>query len=392
MVRDGRIVAVDRFALLRRDATRVVDIENAIITPALINCHAHLELSCLTTLTEGETENPIQCDRGARNFTDWIRALLAKRANENLTLDSIIEAGRKSLVDQYQRGIVLVADIGNQPSSREIGAGKSPECFFFRELLSITERTAQLLLAAIPIDEQCTAHSPYSCHPTLIRALKERTRRTGTLFPIHLAESAEEVAFLRTGTGSFHDFLLERLRLSGSLEAEQSLADLLPHPGCGGVEYLQTLGVLDDKTICVHAVHVSENEIELLAKAKAKVCLCPASNRKLGVGRAPLPKFLEHQILPGLGTDSLASNDCLDLWHEMKVLQEDHPNVNPEQIFTMSTLGGAATLGVNNRLGSLAPGREARLLVVEFSGQKSDVFPFLVNNGRSQQVSWLEDR
>lgn len=389
LVQYGRITAVDSFSRLRQQASQVVEMENAILTPALINCHAHLELSYLTDLATSEVDNSTVTSNTPADFTDWIRALLIKRG-QPVPRDTIIKSSRKALAEHYQRGVALVADVGNLGVGREIGVGSMAELLVFRELLGVSEETAMAVAASLVDGEPCTAHAPYSCHPVLIKALKERSRRSGTLFPIHLAESDAEVNFLRTGSGPFHDFLLERLRQTASLADGQALEALLPHPGCGGVEYLHSLGVLDAQTICVHAVHVSAAEIDLLATKKAKVCLCPASNRKLKVGIAPVLKLLACQIMPGLGTDSLASNDCLDLWHEMKVLQEDHPDVDPEQIFTMATLGGASTLAVDSRLGALAPGREARMLAVPFSGKHSDIFPFLVNNGTAQKVTWVE--
>lgn len=390
LVDDGQIVAVDRFARLRSHGATVVDVDDAIIAPALINCHAHLELSHLAgfVLSGPEGSHGEGCAEPS-DFPGWIRALLARRG-QPVPEEVIMAAGRKALVEQHERGVSLVTDIGNQPASRDIGAGAKAECQFFRELLAVAAGTAASVLASLTDDEQCTAHAPYSCHPVLIKALKERARRSGGLFPLHVAESAEEVAFLRTGSGPFHAFLKERLNASGGMTEGQTLADILPHPGCGAVEYLNSLGVLDAQTICVHTVHISDAEGGVLAKAGAKVCLCPGSNRTLGVGKAPLPLLLNHRILPGLGTDSLASNNCLDLWQEMKVLQEDHPGVSPEQIFAMATWGGAVTLGVANRLGLLAPGLEARILAIDFTGSQGDLFPALVSAGTAQQVTWLE--
>ena len=121
---------------------------------------------------------------------------------------------------------------------------------------------------------------------------------------------------------------------------------------------------MDERTLCIHAVHVSEEEIDLLAAACAKVCLCPTSNRFLRVGRAPVRGYLERGILPALGTDSRASNPELSLWREMRVLAEENPELDPARIFAMATLGGAQALGLEADYGALAPGRKADILVV----------------------------
>lgn len=383
LVQGGRIRAVDQFRRLCPDAGRVVELEGRVITPALINCHCHLELSHLAAMGSDES-------LPANDITAWIRVLLARRAEETPTA-RIAEAGREALGHQYRRGVALVADIGNQPGSHKLGEGQEAEHLFFLELLGLTETAATSALTSLPGEVAATVHAPYSCHPHLIRAVKEKARQRGALFPIHVAESLDEIEFLQTGKGRFLEFLGERLQQVGALSTGQSVSELLPAPpGCGAVAYLQALGVLDDRTICVHAVHLLPGEVELIAQAGAKVCLCPGSNRRLGVGKAPLSLMIQHRILPGLGTDSLASNTTLDLWHEMQLLCADHPQVAPELIFRMATLGGAHTLGRAARLGALAPNHEAKMLSVAYSGPERELYPFLVNSGVTTEVEWLK--
>lgn len=382
LVSAGRIMAVGPFKRLRQEASQVVDLDRRILTPALINCHAHLELSHLADLGR-ETVTP------PTDITAWIRTLLAKRA-EAVPQATILRAGQAALAALYRRGVALVCDIGNQAASLAIAEDSAAECLFFQEVLGATAPAAAAVLAALAPDLQATAHAPYSCHPSLLKALKSRARQRGGLFPIHVAESVAEIEFLESGQGPFLQFLGERLRQAGILAAGQDLRELIATPACGAVAYLHALDLLDAGTICVHAVHISAAEADLLAKTKAKVCLCPASNRRLGVGTAKVSLLTERRILPGLGTDSLTSNDCLDLWHEMQVLQEDHPELAPELIFRMATLGGAETLGVSQRLGGIAPGLEAKLLAVDFSGSAAEVYPFLANTGKAIPVNWLE--
>lgn len=158
--------------------------------------------------------------------------------------------------------------------------------------------------------------------------------------------------------------------------------------------YLQRLGVLDPKTLCVHCVHVTENEIQLLAEKGAHVCLCPGSNRFLRVGKAPVERMLRHGLLPAIGTDSIASNEALDIWREMRILSEDHPEAKPAKILEMATLGGASALHCEGLFGSLAPGRRALFLEVddeEFSliDTEESLCETLIKGGRPQVVSWI---
>jgi cytosine/adenosine deaminase-related metal-dependent hydrolase len=153
---------------------------------------------------------------------------------------------------------------------------------------------------------------------------------------------------------------------------------------------MERLGLLDAETICVHGVHISATEAELLAGRRAGVCLCPGSNRVLGVGRARVDMLLAKGLKPCLGTDSLASNRELNLWREMRILQEDHPGVTPAAIFAMATINGAMAAG-HGELGALTPGRAARILAVEFSDLRPDeVYAYLVNSA-SPALTWLED-
>ena len=101
-----------------------------------------------------------------------------------------------------------------------------------------------------------------------------------------------------------------------------------------------------------------------MAGTGVKVCLCPGSNRFLGVGSAPVERYLAQGILPALGTDSLASNPELSLWREMRLLAEASDAPDPSVIFAMATLGGAQALHLDAHLGSLEPGKEADVLAV----------------------------
>jgi cytosine/adenosine deaminase-related metal-dependent hydrolase len=137
-------------------------------------------------------------------------------------------------------------------------------------------------------------------------------------------------------------------------------------------------------------VHVSKQEINLLAEKQAKVCICPGSNSYLGVGKAPVVDMLANGILPALGTDSLASNRELNLWQEMKTLRTDHPDVQPSLIFAMATRGGAEALGYGDRLGMLRPGALASILAVTCPViRRSEVFEYLTTIGSQAQPTWV---
>ncbi|MGX9728870.1 MAG: amidohydrolase family protein [Candidatus Electronema sp. VV] len=356
----GIIAAVGPFREVRRSwpGAQVIEHPDCVLLPGLINAHTHLELSHLAYL--GQQPAP-------SSFPAWIEALLAVRSQAAADDAAMLQAARQALAQQQAEGVAVLADISNSGLTSQLAAEFSGRLLVFKEYLGLRtdSATAALLRLQQESDEQpCTGHAPYSTHPILLRGLKARANRLGHVFPIHTAESAAEIALLRTGGGPFRAFLEERNLWDGSF---QPMGDT-----GGAVRWLHQHGLLDSRTLCVHCVHIDADEIALLAASGAKVCLCPGSNRSLGVGKPPLASLLKKGILPALGTDSLASNPELSLWREMRLLAEEHPSVPPETILAMATLGGAMALGLDKRLGSLEVGKEAVILAAAMERVPTD--------------------
>lgn len=375
LTEEGLVTAVGPYAELKGADAQLAEYDGHVITPPLVNCHAHLELSYLAALN-GDPPAP-------GDMTGWIRGLLAARV-ETSDPETVQDAARLALARLYAGGCRAVADIGNRRESALLGEGFKTEVFFFLELLGLcgaAEEAALAALAGIDAPFRCAPHALYSSGPALIRALKARARAGRNLFPLHVAESAQEIEFLRTGRGPFADFLAER-----GVEVAAFTA-----PGLGAVRYLDSLGGLDKETLCVHGVYVDDEELALLAARGAAVCLCPGSNRFMGVGVAPVQKMLAHGIPLVLGTDSLASNPHLSLWREMQVLREDHPALPPEAVFAMASTNGARLLGITERLGVVAPGASSSLLAVRCPAKNAaEVFDYLTSAGTDVSLEWLE--
>ena len=371
----GRVKAVGRYAELKGMDAELVDYEGHVITPALVNAHAHLELSHLAAL--GRVPHTLPGD-----MPSWISGLLSQRSAGDP--EAAVDAARYALARLYAGGCGALIDIGNQPESRDLGQGFKTRVYFHLELLGFAEESQQQAmnrLATVAEEFCCTGHAPYSTGRKLLQSLKERARRQDCLFPIHVAESVDEIELLTMGTGRFRDFLAERGVWDGSFHP----------PGVGAVQYLDTLDLLDARTLCVHAVHVTEDEIALLAERKAPVCLCPGSNRYMGVGRPPVERMLAHGILPALGTDSLASNPDLSLWQEMAILREEHPAVPPAEILAMASRNGARILGLESELGVIAPGVSSSLLAVECAATTADeALEYLTSSGIAITLEWIE--
>jgi cytosine/adenosine deaminase-related metal-dependent hydrolase len=348
------IIAVGSFTALRKKhpEAAILDHGRSALTPALINAHIHLELSHLPIASH---------HKEIKGFTHWIERLLSLREEMGSLTGAAEDAARDVLRRQHALGVIALGDIGNTELGAKLGSEFPGLLLHFNECLGRTAKTRRTLLAraaAAPRHQLFTAHAPYSTHAELIQRLKRRAAELNQPFPIHVAEPSSENEMLCRGTGELHSFLKGRGFIDDSY---------IPPAGIdnsGSVKYLHDLGVLDNRTICVHCIHVTLAEIDILAATGTKICLCPGSNRYLRVGKAPVSLFLARGLLPALGTDSLASNPELSLWREMNLLSEDHPAVEPADIFAMATLGGATTLGIDDVYGSLAPGKTARFLAI----------------------------
>jgi 5-methylthioadenosine/S-adenosylhomocysteine deaminase len=187
-------------------------------------------------------------------------------------------------------------------------------------------------------------HSPYTCGPETLTRAKELTRARAVPWFVHLAETRGEVEEVKQQHG------------------------LTP------VAYLDRLGVLDELTVAVHAVWLTPADRELLARRGVKVSHCPESNLKLASGVAPIPELLAAGVTVGLGTDGAGSNNNLDLWGEMSLAARLHkvwrldPTLLPAaQAVALATREGAKVLGLGGHTGTLTPGKEADLLVVDLN-------------------------
>jgi 5-methylthioadenosine/S-adenosylhomocysteine deaminase len=185
-------------------------------------------------------------------------------------------------------------------------------------------------------------HTPYTCGPETLKGAKALTRKAGVPFFTHLAETRQEVEELRAKTG------------------------------LGPAAYLDSLGILDELTVVVHAVWLTPEDLEILARRGVTVSHCPESNLKLAGGVAPVPELLARGVTVGLGTDGAASNNNLDLWGEMslaarlhKVWQGDPTVLPAPQVVALATREGATVLGLGDRVGTLTPGKQADLIVVD---------------------------
>ena len=383
-IHDGIIRAVGQASALLRDLPSEPreDLGRAIILPGLVNVHTHLELTGL------HGRLPL-----GRSFTEWAAALLTLRSG----LDGAFFAtsAREGAATLLRSGVTCVADITASGASLGPLKALGLRGIVFQEVLGLdpeqaVERlnAAEEALSSLAVNADgsllsvgLSPHAPYSLSEPLLERCADLVRRRNLRATIHLAESPEEVAYIGLGLGPIASDLLPLVgRRSPS------------HRVCGEspVALLARCGLLSDRLLAAHMVHVGGSDLELLKHHDVALAICPRSNHHLKVGTAPLPRYLASRLRVGLGTDSLASNETLSLWDEMRFALTLYGGaITAQQLVTMATLGGAAALGMAQAIGSLTPGKRADLIAVGMDGlDAADPYGALVRQASDETVTF----
>jgi aminodeoxyfutalosine deaminase len=374
----GGVVSVERdliAAVGPYDGGPVEDLGNVAILPGLVNAHTHLELSWMRGRVARSASMPA-----------WAASLIALR----LTLPNdpgqpIVDAIREA----RRSGTCLVGDVTNTFATYEPLLDSELSAVLFRELLGFAtpdpealvragEDQIAALTPAASLRPSIAPHAPYSVSPALLQTI---ARRNGERpLSIHLGESAQEVQFLRDGSGEWRA-LLERI---GAWNAAWT------PPACGPVGYLDRLGLVNDRLLAVHGVQFTDEELARLAAAGATVVTCPRSNRWTGAGEPPVDRFYASGARVAIGTDSLASVDDLNLFAEIAEVRRLAPAVPARRILESATLAGAQALGFASEHGSIEPGKRAQLLAVRLPATCSDVEEYLVSGIEPGDITWLD--
>jgi aminodeoxyfutalosine deaminase len=375
-VEDGRVVGLGTAHTLPERTQQLRDRGQTAeaILPGLVNAHTHLELSWMKGRVPPGDSMPA-----------WAQRLIDLRRSESAGGDGpILDA----IADVRASGTALVGDVMNGIGTYTLLAKSSLFAAAFYEMLGFNPAVTTSLMAAAkqqlaeltPTDRvrlTIVPHAPYSVSPDLFRAIAHAASHRPV--SVHLGESPDEILFLKSGTGPWRR-LLERL---GAWNQQWTA------PECGPVDYLDRLGLLNDRLIAVHGVQLTDGELARLATAGATVVTCPRSNRWTGVGNPPVARFYASGVRVAIGTDSLASAPDLNLFHEIAVVRELAPAVPAREILRSATLEGARALGFGDELGAIHPGVRAELIAVRVPPTVDDVEEYLVRNVQPPDVRWV---
>jgi 5-methylthioadenosine/S-adenosylhomocysteine deaminase len=348
-IRDGLIIAVGLTDALRAKikSKEIIDAKGKLVMPGLINTHTHAAMTIFRGLAD---------DVGLQEWLEnHIWPAEAKyidaetvRLGTFLAIAEMIRSGTTAFNDMY----FFEDEVAKAAKKAGIRAmvGEvllhfpTPNCRTPQEGLDYTEmlikkwRNDRLITVAV------APHAPYTCPPEILRQAKNLSDKYHVPFHIHLSETKSEVDNIRRTYG------------------------LTP------VEYLDSLGILDDNVIAAHCVQLTKKEIQLIARRKTGVAHDPESNMKLASGVAPIPDFFIAGGKVGLGTDGAASNNNLNIFEEMntaaklhKVFKHDPTVMNAQSVVEMATIGGARVLGLEGRIGSIEVGKRGDIIVINLN-------------------------
>ena len=349
-IRGNTIVAVGELETVRRQvrARRTERLGNRWILPGLVNLHAHIAM------------NPMRGVADDMELMAWLRRYIFPLEAKLVNARFVYEASLLGCAEMISRGTTTVVDMYYFENDvaravREAGLRgwlgqtiidfKAPDFATPAEALQYTEATmrrwqADPLVRVIP-----APHSCYTCSPETLRLADELAVRFDSPMTYHLAESANEVA------------------------------DVRKRYGASPVEHTARLGLLGKGRLAAHCVQLTPADLDLLQSSGTAVAHNPDSNLKLASGIAPIPEIRRRGIPVGLGTDGAASNNRLDLFAAMDLaakihkLRDNDPTVMPARdVVRMATIEGAAAIGADKQIGSLEPGKQADLIVLDLSG------------------------
>lgn len=294
---------------------------HACIIPGLVNAHVHLDLPRLPGRPEG-------------GFVDWIRAVIRERSRlESEVREELVIANLQALLDG---GCTCVADVDASGLCEGALSILGVEGRAYRELIGfdLLPEAARALIESPSISEAAglSPHAPYS----VSRALFEAAAASGRPLMIHCSETVEELELLQSGTGPFRELLEELGRWDGSFQA----------PACSPIAWLERLACLGPRTMLIHVQELVYGDLEILKRTETPVVLCPGTVEYFGREAPQVVEMWDAGLILALGTDSLASNDELDLFGEMHRLHRMASGLDPERILRMATGMGGRAMGL----------------------------------------------
>ena len=328
------------------EAKEIIDADGGIIMPGLVNTHTHLPMTLFRGLAD---DLPL-----ARWLDEFIFPCEAKYLTpETVRLGSLLACAEMMLSGTttccdgyffeddvasaiYESGIrgILGQGVIDVPAP-----GVPDPSDNIENAVRFVEKWLEVSHLITP---SIFCHSPYTCSEATLKKAKAASDSKALVFQIHAAETKNEFARIQT---------------------EHHMTP---------VKYLDRIGILDENTLMVHGIWLDDDDIDIISKRRSTVSHNPQSNMKLASGIAPVPSLLTAGVTVGLGTDGCASNNDLDLFREMdtaaklhKVNLMDPTVMDAKTVLKMATIDGAKAIGLEKYVGSLEPGKQADVIIID---------------------------
>lgn len=373
LMEDSRIVKVGSMEELKPEDVSggqqaVVDARRAIVMPGMVNTHCHMGMIPFRGLGD-------DCRDRLRVFLLPMeeKAMDAELAecSTRYAIGELLLSGVTTVMDMYYF-VDRIAGAMDEMGIRGI-AGETV----------MEDATCDAANPQVAIARGIAAMEAYRDHPRVRCCLAPHGTTTcsaGTLQRVHELDAELGLPF------TLH-----------VAEMDYEMKELRERYGCTPVEYLDRLGVLDRHTVAAHSIQLTERDIRLLQAAGGSAAHCIGSNTKAAKGVAPVSEMRRYGISVGLGTDGPASGNTLDLFTQMRFCANFHKNHThdrsafpAEEIVSMATIEGARALGMDGQVGSLEPGKEADLVLVETDSPNMfpvyDPYSALVYSARADNV------
>jgi len=374
-VSGNRIVDVGRFDDIKtRNAGNTLDLGEQVLLPGLINAHCHLDYTCL------RGKIPPQ-----KSFTEWIRAINAEKAT--LSPRDYIASINEGFAEAKRFGTTTIANLTVFPEL--IPQIQPPiRTWWFAELIDVRmpEPAIELVDSTIEALNQTrnwglAPHALFTASRDLFRRCEEIAQNDSVLLTTHLAESREEMEMFRHASGPLYEFIKSIGRPMDDCGSKTPLELFLDSIGSGGSPNRPRAIEVNrpyHSWIVAHLNELTESDFELLERSNSKfhVVHCPGSHNYFGHSPFAFDRLRSFGFNICLGTDSLASNESLSLFAEMRAFQKEFPSVSAEEIFQMVTVNPARALRQEKDLGKICRGAHADLLAVCSTG--GDLFEEII--------------
>jgi len=381
VISGDRVLDVGKFPEVsgRHAGEEIVDLGEQALLPGLINAHCHLDYTCL------RGKIPPQ-----KSFANWIRAINAEKAK--LSEQDYLASIADGFAEAKRFGTTTIANLTAFP---ELIPQVNPpiRTWWFAELIDVRNpnRTSDLVELAIDAMKRArdsgggiglAPHALFTASANLYRRCEEIAQSENILLTTHLAEAREEMSMFHDASGPLYEFLKSIGRDMSDCGHETPFAWFAKIAGAPAGRTLIT------EWIVAHLNELAESDFELLEESTSKlhVVHSPRSHAYFGHSRFPFERLRSLGFNICLGTDSLASNEDLSLFAEMRAFQRSEPAFSPKEVLEMVTGNAALALGKPQALGRIHANRFADLIAIPCS-ETADVFEEILEFDRP--VDWM---